>query len=222
MTEIQRGFRNQLESYFDVSKEIAVSISVVGSANYDSCCFGVDEADKLSDEGYMVFYNQTASPKREILLKGSGANTQYSVNLSLLPSHICKLVFTISIDGAGTMEQIQNLTVTLSQGNNALKLNLTGNAFQDEKAVIAVECYKKDVWRLAAVASGFNGGLPALLNHYGGEEDVSDEIESPSKEPSKVSLEKRLEKEAPQLVSLAKPLKDSGKTASGQATEPAA
>ncbi|MDD4843283.1 MAG: VWA domain-containing protein [Anaerotignum sp.] len=207
MTEIQRGFRNKLDSYFDVSKEIAVSISVVGSANYDSCCFGVDEADKLSDEGYMVFYNQTASPKREIILKGSGANTAYSVNLSLLPSRICKLVFTVSIDGDGTMGQIQNLSVTLSQENNELKLNLAGNAFHHEKAVIAVECYKKDVWHLAAVASGFNGGLLALLNHYGGEEEVSGEIDNSTKEPSKVSLEKRLQTEAPQLVSLAKPLK---------------
>lgn len=207
MTEIQRGYRNKVDSFFDVSKEIAISISVVGSANYDSCCFGVDETDTLSDDRYMVFYNQTASPKREIILKGSGANTEYSMNLSLLPSNICKLVFTVSIDGIGTMGQIQSLTVTISQDNNVLKLNLAGTDFHDEKAVIAIECYKKYVWRLAAVASGFNGGLPALLKHYGGEEDISDEIANPPKEPSKVSLEKRLEKEAPQLVSLAKPLK---------------
>jgi hypothetical protein len=155
----------------------------------------------------MIFFNQTASPKREIVLDGSGANTSYRLNLAKLPSQICKLVFTVSIDGAGVMGQIQKLSVNLSQGSNTLSLNLAGTNFHSEKAVIAIEFYKKDVWRIAAVASGFNGGLSALLKHYGGEEAAS--IASPPTDASasKISLEKRLEKEAPQLVSLAKPLK---------------
>lgn len=206
MTEIKRGFRSKMDAYFDVTKEISVSISITGSSDYDSCCFGVDSSDKLSDENYMVFYNQTSSPNREIVMSGSGSNTTYSINLSKLPNHIYKLVFTVSIDDSGVMKQIQNLTVTLSQGGSILKLNLNGTDFQDEKAVIAVEIYKKDVWRIAAVASGFNGGLSALLKHFGGEEDVSSAVNTPV-ETGKVSLEKRLEKEAPQLVSLAKPLK---------------
>ena len=54
---------------------------------------------------------------------------------------------------------------------------------------------------MAAVANGFNGGLSEFLKSYGGEE-----ISLPSV-PEKVSLEKKLQKNAPQLVSLAKPLK---------------
>ena len=207
MAEIGRGFRGKIDDHFDASKEIIVSISIIGNGEYDSCCFGVDRADKLSDENYMVFYNQTSSPNKEIVLSGNGANTTYTICLSKLPTHICKLVFTTSIEGNEVMKQVQSLIVTLYQGNNSLKLNLTGSDFRDEKAVIAVEIYKKDIWRVAAVASGFNGGLSALLAHYGGEEDLSSTIATPQALPSKVSLEKRLEKEAPQLVSLAKPLK---------------
>ncbi len=208
MTEIGRGFRGKIDDYFNISEQITVSISMMGSGNYDSCCFGVDSLDKLSDENYMVFYNQTSSPNKEIVLSGSGANTMYTIFLSKLPVHINKLVFTVSIEGNGVMGQIQGLIVTLSQGNNSLKLNLSGSAFHDEKAVIAVEIYKKDIWwRVAAVASGFNGGLSALLKHYGGEEDLSAAVSSIPPLPNKMSLEKRLEKDAPQLVSLAKPLK---------------
>jgi stress response protein SCP2 len=206
MTDMQRGFRCKIGDYFNPSNDIAVTLSVSGSGVYDSCCFGVDSADKLSDEAYMVFFNQTASPGREIVLNGLGADTSYNVNLSKLPSHICKLVFTVSIDGDGVMSQIQKLTVTLSQSSNALSLNLSGSGFRNEKAVIAIEIYKKDNWRLAAVASGFDGGLSALLVHYGGMEDKSGSGATPVK-PAKVSLEKRLSEEAPQLVSLAKPLK---------------
>ncbi|MDR1132927.1 MAG: VWA domain-containing protein [Synergistaceae bacterium] len=209
MTEIGRGFRGKIDDYFNSSDEIAISISVSGDGEYDSCCFGVDSADKLSDESYFVFFNQTASPNREIVLGGSGADTVYRVNLSRLPSHICKLVFTVSVDGNGVMGQIRTLTAKLSQGERALSLGLTGDSFHSEKAVIAVEIYRKDVWRVAAVANGFNGGLSALLKHFGGEEDLSGAPAAapPPAEPKKVLLEKRLEREAPQLVSLVKPLK---------------
>jgi stress response protein SCP2 len=206
MVEIKRGFRCKLGDSFDLSKEITVSISIRGADNCDSCCFGVDAADKLSDEAYMVFYNQTSSPKREIVVSGNGANTSYTVNLLKLPAHIHKLVFTVSIDGNGVMRQIQNLTITMLQGSNAFKLNLKGSDFQNEKAVIALEVYKKNEWRMAAVASGFNGGLSVLLKHYGGEESVPTAVTAPA-QSGRVSLEKRLTDEAPQLVSLAKPLK---------------
>ena len=68
MTEIGRGFRGKIDDYFNISEQITVSISMMGSGNYDSCCFGVDSLDKLSDENYMVFYNQTSSPNKEIVL----------------------------------------------------------------------------------------------------------------------------------------------------------
>jgi stress response protein SCP2 len=208
MTEIQRGFRGKIDDYFNSSNEITTEISVLGNSEYDSCCVGVDVADKLSDENYMIFFNQTASPKREIVLNGSGANTSYNVNLVELPNHICKLVFTVSIDGNGDLGEIQRLSIKLSQGDNALSLNMTGTDFHSEKAVIAMEIYKTDFWRVAVVASGFNGGLPALLKHYGGVEDTSVSPQQEPIKPSKDSLEKRIKKEAPQLLSLAKPLDD--------------
>jgi len=208
MKEIQRGFRGKIGDFFDISKEFTVTVSVSGSSNYDSCCFGIDSKDKLSDERFMIFYNQTSSPNREIVLSGSGANTSYTINLSKLPSHIQKLVFTVSIDGSGVMRKIRSLVVAL--GGNLLRLNLRGSDFQNEKAVITVELYKKDVWRLAVVARGFDGGLSALLKHFGGVEELPPPLPPPPPVPQeKVSLEKRLEREAPQLVSLAKPLTDS-------------
>jgi stress response protein SCP2 len=207
MTEMQRGYRCKIDEHFNPTSEITVTISATGNGEYDSCCFGVDSTDKLSDESYMVFFNQRASPNREIVQSGSGSNTSYSVNLTKLPEKIQKLVFTLSIDGSGVMSQIRQFVVNVAQGNKARSLNLVGSNFQNERAVIAVEIYKKDIWRLSAVASGFNGGLSELLKHYGGEEPTAAIPPSASAQSSKVSLEKRLEKEAPQLVSLAKPLK---------------
>ena len=190
MSGIQRGFRCKIDEHFISCNDITVDISVVGKGEYDSCCFGVDSSDKLSDEKYMVFFNQTASPKNEIMLIGSGSNTSYKVNLAKLPAHIRKLVFSVSIDGDGIMGNIQNLGVKLSQGGKDLTLNLTGADFRSEKAVIAVELYKKDVWRLNAVASGFNGGLSALLKHFGGEEAIS----TPTPQAAPLEIPQKAEK----------------------------
>ena len=60
---IQRGFRDKLEKYVNVSGEITVEMQVSGRAVYDYCCFGIDAAGKLSDDRYMVFYNQPQSPE---------------------------------------------------------------------------------------------------------------------------------------------------------------
>ena len=63
-----------------------------------------------------------------------------------------------------------------------------------EKAIISVELYRKDGWRIAAAAKGFNGGLSALLKSFGGEEissSVSDTncISASQKQESKTEDE---------------------------------
>lgn len=234
---IQRGFRDKIEKYADPNRELSVEMSVNGSAVYDYCCFGVDATGKLSDDRYMVFYNQTQSPGREITFSADGSGAKFDINLNKLPSTINKLLFTVSIDGNGTMGNVVSHTLNIKQNRRIVaNMTLTGKDFHTEKAIIAIEIYKKDVWRFAAVASGFNGGLGDLLRAYGGEEieapaptpqpapkqnqhrplwlggrrnqDQQNQPNQPTPKaaPAKVSLEKKLQKDAPQLVSLAKPL----------------
>lgn len=201
--ELQRGARGKLAQYIDVNREIEVLMEVSGGAVYDYCCFGVDGEDKLSDDRYMVFYNQPQSPGREIVYGQSGGGATFTIKLNQLPPSVNKLVFTVSIDGNGTMGEVSSHTLTIRQGmQSAAAMRLSGSDFGSEKAIISIEIYRKEVWRLAAVARGFNGGLGDLLRAYGGEE-----LESEPPAPARVSLEKRLQQEAPQLVSLAKPLK---------------
>ncbi len=168
---LQRGMRDKLDKYFNTSQPIEITMDVQGNAVYDFCCFGVDKAGKLSDDRYMVFYNQTTSPQNEIIYSYSGHVARFTINLSNLLSTIQKLVFTVSIDGGGIMGDITSHNVTVRQGyGESLDLNLSGSDFQREKAIISIEIYRRDTWRIAAVANGFNGGLGDLLRNYGGEE----------------------------------------------------
>ena len=158
---LQRGFRDKLEKYFDMNQDIDIIMNTYGNSVYDYCCFGVDSSNRLSDDRYMIFYNQTSSPYGEIRLNGSSS---FKVSLKNMPPNICKLVFTVSIDGNGTMGNISSHSLRLSQnGNSALELNLSGSDFHSEKAVISIEIYKKDTWRIGVIAGGFNGGLKDLL-----------------------------------------------------------
>lgn len=168
--KMERGFRGKLDDFTDTSQPLQIKIRTAGRAVYDSCCFGVDEANQLSDDRYMVFYNQTSSPGGEITYAVQGAETVYHLRLTELPAQVNKLVFTVSIDGNGTMGEITSCVIEVVQNGNVLmQLSLTGSDFEHEKAIIGLEVYRKTVWRIAAVARGFNGGLGDLLHFYGGE-----------------------------------------------------
>ena len=170
-----RGMRDKLSKYTDTNLEINIKMSVTGPDVYDFCCFGVDKNNQLSDDRYMIFYNQTFSPNNEITYILSGNTADFTINLSKLPQNIDKLVFTVSIDGNGTMGKITDHTFSVWQNNaEQITMNLTGKDFNLEKAIISVEIYRKGEWRISAVANGFNGGLSALLAAYGGTEEGSE------------------------------------------------
>ena len=199
---IERGTRDKLEKYFDLNRPLKVTLQIEGKATYDFCCFGVDGDNKLSDDRYMIFYNQLASPANEIVGKEISSGMEFVINLNALPEKIQKLVFTCSIDGAGTMREISRHKIFLG---DKISADFNGADFDAEKAITSLEIYRKNGWRFNAVARGFNGGLDALLKFYGGEE-IDDEVPPPSAQ-KKISLEKKIQDNAPKLISLVKPLK---------------
>lgn len=227
--ELLRGMRDRLDKYIDINSEICINMCTIGSAVYDFCCFGVDKAGKLSDDRYMIFYNQITSPADEIRFAAGNNASEFHIQLAKLPVSIDKLVFTVSIDGNGTMGEITKHSFQLSQ-NNAIQMEmeLLGTDFNMEKAIISVELYRKDGWRIAAAAKGFNGGLSALLKSFGGEEvspsvsdagsiDASQKQESKTEEEltqkvmSKISLSKDKVNLEKHVVSLSKCIVDLGK-----------
>ena len=171
MNTFSRGQKGKLADLgsgnaFDVLIETAAP-----GVSVDVSCFGLDANDKLSDDRYMVFYNQLASPEGAVRLDLSGGRARFAVNLDALPASIAKLVFVTAIDGAATMRTLGASSLTLG---SALRFPWSGADFGDEKAMIVAELYRRDgEWRFGAVGQGFNGGLSALLAHFGGTESSS-------------------------------------------------
>lgn len=202
----QRGTRGKLEDNFDINRPLVVRLQISGAAVYDFSCFGVDANEKLSDDRYMIFYNQTAAPQNEITYAEISGGAEFTINLSKIPNSIQKLVFTGSIDGAGKMGEISSHKIFIAQdGRENISAEFGGGDFQNEKAITALEIYRKNGWRFNVVARGFDGGLDVLLKFYGGEQIEEQEPAPPP--PKKISLEKKIAEGAPALISLVKPLK---------------
>ena len=174
--EVQRGFRDKLSKHLDINSTFEVIIQTIGNAEYDYSCFGVDAQNKLSDDRYMVFYNQISSPKGEVSYQGDNRSAKFVVKLNKLPDSINKLAFTVSIDGNSDMSKIKSHQLSVVQnGRTVLNFKLSGSDFQRESSLISAEIYKKGEWRFAAIGSGFNGGLGDLLRNYGGEEEAEEQ-----------------------------------------------
>ena len=120
----------------------------------------------------------------------------------LLPPSIDALTLTLAVDGNGVLSALGKCAAEIAvNGQTVARFDFAGNLFAQERAAMLIEIYRKDgLWRLSPIGQGFNGGLEALVQHFGG--DVAAPASAPV--PSKISLEKRIEQEAPQLVSLVK------------------
>jgi tellurite resistance protein TerA len=93
-------------------------------------------------------------------------------DLNKLPSAIETLSFTAAIDGSQTMNQMQSGYLKfLTNGEEVGRFNFSGSDFNNEKALMLGDIYRKNgEWRFNAVGQGFNGGLSALLKYFGGVE----------------------------------------------------
>ena len=199
MNTFSRGQKGKLAD-LGVGSSFAVDVDISAAGfSVDVSCFGLDAGDRLSDDRYMVFYNQLASPGDAVRLELGAGRARFNVKLDALPSSIAKLVFVAAIDGAQTMRALG--ASSLSVGS-ALRFPWSGADFGDEKAVIVAEIYRRDgQWRFGAVGQGFNGGLSALLKHFGGTEaapaapaPAAPAPAAPKISLSKVTLEKRGDK----------------------------
>lgn len=193
MIQMQKGQKLKLTDLAPDGR-FCVSVSAaLPEGETDVTCFGVDGAGKLSDDRYFVFYNQTRTPEGAVEMTQSSRTTEFSIDLHRLPAFVQKLVVTVALDGGVTMRKLTRSLLTIKGEREQAEYTFDGGGFQEEKAIILCELYRREeFWRCAVVASGFNGGLSALLAHFGGEEVRPAEPAPPVPKVnlSKISLKK--------------------------------
>lgn len=181
--ELVKGHRARVDQLTSATTlELGVTLS--GPATYDVSLFGLDAAGRLGDDAYMVFYNQPSSPEGSLRVAPRADGGDFTVDLAAVPAGIHRLVLTAAIDGAGTMAQLtQGQVVVRAGGQEVARHTTTGADYAGERALMLFELYRKDDggrpeggrpdqhWRLTVVGQGFEGGMAALVRHFGGEVD---------------------------------------------------
>ena len=172
MPQLTRGQKMKLADLTS-SRTLRIALATAPGLCFDFCCFGLNEKGKLADERNFIFYNQKESPNKAIQIVGerAGEAMTFAVDLPRLPPTIRRVVFTLVVDGQGTMADLKSgQWSVLAGGAEIARFNFSGADFGAEKSLIVGEIYFYDEqWRVAAVGQGFRKGLDALLRHYGGE-----------------------------------------------------
>ncbi|MGN6605592.1 MAG: TerD family protein [Jatrophihabitans sp.] len=179
-TVFSRGQKSPLSNVTS-GTDLYVGIQLEPGAGWDIICFGLDADGKLSDDRYMIFFNQPESPEGSISKLGaqSGDTESFRATLDKVPDGIATLSFCAANEGTGTAKDIgQGYLRIVAGGEEVLRYPFTGADFTSERAIIIGNVYRKSgVWRVSAEGQGFAGGLGALVRSYGG--TVDDEPEAP-------------------------------------------
>ena len=146
----------------------------------DSSIFMVCLNNKTAEKDF-IFYENTKSSCGGIVIKQDhntslkeAYNESIQLDLNLIPSHIQKLAFALTIYEA--KERLQNFG-QVSEGwfrivEGDMKQEILCYKFSEdlsiETAMVVAEIYRyKDEWKINCIGSGFRGGLEALCDNYG-------------------------------------------------------
>lgn len=162
MSSLQVGEKRKL-SALTASHQFRVTVNY-DLEGLDISLFGLSPEHQLTDDRYFIFYNQLESPNGELKAKLVAHKATFDLNLELLPPQTRRLVFVATHDERPVREA------------KHLRWELNGVSFdplsilKNERAVMIAELYEHaGEWRVGAVGQGFNGGLQALLESFGGE-----------------------------------------------------
>lgn len=163
--EIQRGFRTKLKNYIDISQEFELDFQISGSVQCSYCCIAVTPEDIPYCSDYILWSGHTNSPENEIVYQDIEQGAVCTINLSLIPTQIKKLVFLINIEDDHVMSDIAWQRAELKQnGKSIFVFHLQGTDFKQEKLIVCCEVYKKsNEWRLAALSCGYNKTISEIV-----------------------------------------------------------
>lgn len=181
----------------------------------DFSAFLLSAAGKVRSDADFVFYGQTRSTLGEVAINSSGLSAQVTIDLAKVSADVDKIALTAVVDGQDSFSALDGLSVQAKDAATGDILYQVPVSGMSEKALILAQVYRhQSGWKIKAVGQGFNGGLGPLATSYGVdiEEPTVPAAGTPSSSPSNsapaaISLEKKIERDAPHLISLVKPLR---------------
>ncbi|TCP57923.1 tellurite resistance protein TerA [Tumebacillus sp. BK434] len=175
---VVKGQRADLTKLVPGLSQITVGIGWHGPAEFefDTSAFLLGSNGKVSKDEDLIFYNNPSTAfityqDRQI----QGDQRQFSMNLSLIPSTIEKIAFSLTIyEGekrGQNFHSVRSLYIRVANertGEELLRFHLENTSFTSETAVVIGELYRhQGDWKFNAIGSGFADGLQALCSNFG-------------------------------------------------------
>ncbi|OCR01849.1 stress protein [Oscillatoriales cyanobacterium USR001] len=148
----------------------------------DASVICLNSHNKVSDISNVIYFSNLSHPSGAITHlgdnltgAGDGDDEQIIVDLSLIPSPITKLVFTVNIydciarkQDFGSVENAFVRLVNIANNQELARYNLSGSEYKGMTGMIMAEIYQhNNEWKLAAIGNGVKvNGLGELVKTY--------------------------------------------------------
>jgi stress response protein SCP2 len=181
-----------------------ITLQPVPGVDVDVSAFLLKADGKVRDDADMCFYGQPSAAGGKVAFIGTAnGRSEFCLDLATLDAAVDKIALTATIHENkvrfGSFADIQ-----LDLGGVKATVPTAGKT---ETALILGEVYRRNgEWKFRCLGQGFEGGLAPLATNFGVvvEEPAPAPVAPPAPAPARISLEKKIEAKAPQLVSLAK------------------
>jgi len=154
-----------------------------GGADFDldASVFLIDKNGKAGGIEDFIYYNNLVGGKGSVTHtgdnltgEGDGDDEQVKVDLALVPVHVDKIAFAVTIHEAAQRSQnfgqVSNAFVRVvneTDGKEVMRYDL-GEDFSVETAVVVGELYRNNTeWKFNAIGSGYQNGLAGLCKDFG-------------------------------------------------------
>jgi len=152
------------------------------NCDLDASVICLDSNEKIRDKADIVYFGNLKHRSGAITHlgdnltgAGEGDDEQIVIDLSLMPSQIVKLIFTVNIYDCMARKQdfsqVKNAFVRLVDMSNNKELaryNLSGTEYRGATGMIMAELYRhNDEWKVAAIGNGVSvNGLGEIVSFY--------------------------------------------------------
>lgn len=155
----------------------------------DASAFLLGRNNKLMSDDDFIFYNNLESRNGAVIHTGDnlvgsegddGDDEVIMIDFSKIPENVEKIAICVTIHDAENRHQnfgqVDNAYIRIAKmadefdtkGTEVLRFDLT-EEFSVETALVVAEIYRKNgEWKFNAVASGYQGGLEAIVRSFGG------------------------------------------------------
>ena len=155
----------------------------------DASAFLLGRNNKLMSDDDFIFYNNLESKTGAVIHTGDnlvgsegddGDDEVIMIDFSKIPDNVEKIAICVTIHEAEARHQnfgqVDNAYIRIAKmedefdttGTEVLRFDLT-EEFSVETALVVAEIYRKNgEWKFNAVASGYQGGLEAIVRSFGG------------------------------------------------------